>query len=602
MDPPSTSCDGTEDHSNEYRPLCGHRGQSNAENGGTSETMINWLSDVEGASQICHCHGLVTGPSSPIHDSIEWIKSSFFCCRASSGANMSTMPVTDRRPIPKRNMQAKTIKILKKVGSLALLCFSVYLIMAAIFTRQTKVSHATGPIVASGIMWSLVLWLGLMEGGQGSLVGLQPVDKALYAKTHPIAHRCATLAHQGENLNKFILGRQFLVFLLVFVVNMCAAPLPGTKIPGVPQFLVEILLESGLATIFITVILGQLAAEVNATKCMFDFINSYAMLFTLWLSLAIEHSGILHSVYVVQHGFAWATGKSISTDTSDQSLWSRIFFWGRVSFSTLLLGFACVLTGAAVFHGQTDMYPGIPNAATAVLLLILLGLIGMMEGMQIALFAVVNLPTETLKHHAVARANCDLTFAGNNFQAFLIGRQVCVTFALFILATILTIDVDLTPLRDGTRPLTVMGVNEGMQEFLNSGLPGALVTTILASLAWRIIASSFPIAFMSSPLVSLSIHFCLLLEATGLFSSAWTCAAAHKQLVGFKSDEDYIGKPIGHKHQPHDSKEESLSDSDSDTECTDEEAASIHIRRLDSTTSSISSVSTSGYGATSPAA
>ena len=196
---------------------------------------------------------------------------------------------------------------------------------------------------------------------------------------------------------------------------MCSASVPETKIPYVPDSLVEIFLDSGLATIIITVILGKLAAEVNATKSMFDFVNSYLMLVTLWITLAIEWSGLLHSVYLVQHFFAWAAGKPAPSRTTMEN----VFFWLRIVFSTAVLGYACTFTFVALFHGQTDMYKGVPNSVSVALFVFLLLVIGMMEGMQIALFAVVNLPKEELQNHKVARANCDLTFSGSNFQAFL---------------------------------------------------------------------------------------------------------------------------------------------------------------------------------------
>ena len=560
--------------------------------------LMEW-NDVGRASLLVP-DGSVHSLPSPVGHVMQSIASFFhgFCAWASTKTGYPTdenETSSNRIPMLDCKKRGNMIQLLKTVGSLALLCLSVYLIMGAIVTRQTKVSQVAGPVVASIIMWFLIFWLGLMEGGQGSLVGLQPVDKALYSQSHPISHQCTVLAHEGENLHRFILGRQFLVFLLVFVVNMCSAPLPDTQIPGVPNAIVEVLLESGIATIFVTVILGQLAAEVNATKCMFDFINSHAMYFTLWLSLAIENSGLLHFVYLVQHAFSRISGHKISVKCSGSRL-GRLWFWARVVCSTVLLSAACVITGVALFQGQTTLYKGFPKTLTVVALFILFGLIGMMEGMQIALFAVVNLPEEQLKYHHLARANCDMIFSGTNFQAFLIGRQVCVTFAVFALATMITIHVDTTPHSDGSRPLTVLGVSTATQEFLNSGLPGSLISTILASLTWRIIASTFPLVFMSSPVVSLSIRMCFTLEATGLFSSAWLCAAIHKQIVGFQTDDYYSGDCTAKKSSSYHPK--GISDSDSDTECTDADLDSLRILRLNSTSSSFSSTSMVQYGAT----
>ena len=77
--------------------------------------------------------------------------------------------------------------------------------------------------------------------------------------------------------------------------------------------------------------------------------------------------------------------------------------------------------------------------------------------------------------------------------------------------------------------------------FFNTGLLGAVITTIVASLAWRIVASSFPLAFMSNPLIYLIIRLCLFLEMTGVCSAAWLLALIHKQVAGYQPDEVYLG-------------------------------------------------------------
>ena len=55
--------------------------------------------------------------------------------------------------------------------------------------------------------------------------------------------------------------------------------------------------------------LGQLTAQVNAADCMLDFINNYFMIFTTHVSLLIEKSGLLHSVYLVNIIFSMISGK-----------------------------------------------------------------------------------------------------------------------------------------------------------------------------------------------------------------------------------------------------------------------------------------------------
>jgi silicon transporter len=442
-----------------------------------------------------------------------------------------------KAPVTRRDKDVDiTVTVIKYVYSMALLIFSVTVVMATIFGEKTKLSQDGHPVLAFFVIWGLILWLAMMEGGQGCLVGLQPIEKDLYDDSHPITLKSTMLAHKGDNMERFIVGRQFLVVLVVFVTNLSGLALKDTEVLDLPKTVNDIFVGSGVAMILMTIILGQLTAQVNAANCMLDFINTYFMVFTTYVSLAIEFSGLLHSVYLVQIFFSKITGTPIDSNEPPRSAVQNLFFWGRVLMSTVVLAISFVVTLSALFAGKTTMWDGVPEAVSVIVFFVLMCFVGMMEGMQIALFAVVNLPEEELQNHALAYKTCQLTFSGNNLQAFLIGRQICVTICMFVVARITTITIE-----DGES--NVLGVSDGLQEFFNTGLLGAIITTLVASLAWRIIASSFPVAFLSNPLVYLIIRLCLVLEATGVCSAAWLLALIHKAIVGYQLDEVYIGTP-----------------------------------------------------------
>jgi hypothetical protein len=429
------------------------------------------------------------------------------------------------------------IESFKCLYSMCLLFFSIFLVMAAIFSKQTVATDSMGvpTIVAFVIFWLLICWLAIMEGGQGALVGLQPIPPELYAQSHSLSAKSTALAHKGDNMERFIVGRQFLVVLVVFVTNLMASSVKDASVFGLNDALVQSFLGSGIAVTLIAIMIGQ-SAQINAANCMLDFINTYVMLFTTYLSLALDISGLLHSVYLVQILFSKITNTPIESTEPPRNAMENILFWARVAFSCVALGFSFAVTLSALFHGQTTMYAGVPELVSVILLFILLCFVGMLEGMQIALFAVVNLPADELKQHPMAAKSCELTFTGSNLQAFLIGRQMCVTFCMFIIARITSCDVDVG--ED-----TVFGVSPGIQNFFNTGLLGAVITTIVGSLAWRIIASTFPVAFLSNSLVYAIIRLCLLVEASGVCSVAWFLALVHKPVAGYQLDEVYIGTP-----------------------------------------------------------
>jgi Silicon transporter len=439
------------------------------------------------------------------------------------------------------------LESLKYLYSLVLLIFSVCVVMSGIFTKQTNGTGNMGipPIVAFFVFWFLICWLGMMEGGQGALVGLQPIEKSRYAESHPRSLKNTALAHEGDNMERFIVGRQFLVVFVVFVINMMGSSIPDASVLGMSDIFTQIFLENGVAMILITLMIGQLTAQVNAAVCQLDFINNYFMLFTSYASLCMEMTGLMHSVYLVQMFFSKITGKPIETKEEPRSTVGSILFWARILLSVAVLSFAFAVTLSAMFQLKTNMWAGIPPAVSVVILFILMAFVGMMEGMQIALFAVVNLPEEELVQHSVAHKNCQLTFSGQNLQAFLIGRQICVTCCMFVVARITSINVDID--LEGNN---IFGVSDGLQNFFNTGLLGAIITTIVASLMWRIIASSFPIAFLSNPLIYLIIRLCLFLEKSGICSAAWVLARYHKPIVNYQPDEVHLEGATPHTAEP----------------------------------------------------
>ena len=111
------------------------------------------------------------------------------------------------------------------------------------------------------------------------------------------------------------------------------------------------------------------------------------------------------------------------------------------------------------------------------------------------------------------------------------------TVCTFFIARITTINVVV-----GSGEGNIFGVSDGAQAFFNTGLLGAIITTIVGSLAWRIIAASFPVAFLSNPLVYVILRLCLLIEASGVCSAAWLLALINRQIFGYQDDQVYIGR------------------------------------------------------------
>jgi hypothetical protein len=165
----------------------------------------------------------------------------------------------------------KGSQLIKFTYSSIVLVFCLAIIMGAVFTRQTELSHDAQPWIALIVLIVSIAWLTMVEGGQGAIVGLGPVNYDLYRDTHPNSLKCTSLVHKGDNLDRYLLGRQFMVILIVYAVEMAGAATHYESLWGLPNWLANIFLSSGLAMILFTCMVGQLNSEVNGCHCMLDY-------------------------------------------------------------------------------------------------------------------------------------------------------------------------------------------------------------------------------------------------------------------------------------------------------------------------------------------
>ena len=433
--------------------------------------------------------------------------------------------------------EISTVEAFKQFYSMGLIIFSIIIVIALMFTENTKMAADAHPVVALVVMTLGVTWMSMVEGGQCSMVGLPPIDRELYKESHPITYQITSLGHKGDNLDRYLMGRQFMVIFINFTINLCGSPLEGANVLGLPGWLTDIFLGSGIAMVLTVVNIGQLTAQVNASHCMLDYIDTHFMTFTLYVTLLIEATGVMHVCYLIRDLIQHAAGKPLSSNEPDRNPVQDLFYWGRVFFSLFVLSFALAVTFRSLFDGKTTMWPAVPNGLALVLFFGLMSVVGLLEGMQIAFFAVAKFKENERGDSAVAKKTCDLLFKGDghNLPGFMVGRQMTVTLCFFIIARVTTLNVEV-----GTGE-NVFQVSDGLQEFFNLGFLGAIITTILASISWQLVAGAFPIAFLSNPVVYIFLNIALGIEATGICAGAWFMGMLHKKAAGFQLDEVYVG-------------------------------------------------------------
>mmetsp|Transcript_334 Transcript_334/g.728 ORF Transcript_334/g.728 Transcript_334/m.728 type:complete len:317 (+) Transcript_334:1-951(+) len=254
----------------------------------------------------------------------------------------------------------------------------------------------------------------------------------------------------------------------------------------------------------------------------------------------------MHCSYLIAMIIGRLAGKPIESREPPKTGFWLAFFWLRVLWSIGVLGFALAVTLSALFQGKTTMWPGVPGGVAVVLFFVLMSVVGMLEGMQIAFFAVTKIKKEDRGDKKFAKMTCELLFKGKgrNLPGFMIGRQLSVVTCFFVIARVTTLSI-----AEGEGNL--WGVPDALQNFFNTGFLGAIITTILGSITWQLVASAFPIAFLSNPITYIFLVICLAFEWTGICGGAWVLAWIMKKMIGFQRDEVYIGTAEEREAQGH---------------------------------------------------
>merc|ERR1712157_391445 len=96
-----------------------------------------------------------------------------------------------------------------------------------------------------------------------------------------------------------------------------------------------------------------------------------------------------------------------------------------------------------------------------------------------------------------AKMTCDLLYSGTgrNLPGFMVGRQLCVVSCMLFIARVTSVSLE-----EGES--NIFGVRNGPQELFATGL-------LVASISWQLVASAFPIAFLSSPITYILLRWCL---------------------------------------------------------------------------------------------
>merc|ERR1719161_1471847 len=351
------------------------------------------------------------------------------------------------------------------------------------------------------IMW----WIALLEGCQISIVGLQGVNVERYKDEYPRAWKACKLVHKGPNVERFLVGRQFLLIFNGFLASKIA----GAK--RTDDFYMGDWTWSSEATDFfwsnsvllmiVIVAPGQLVTQLLACDKMLGFFELvHGAYYTVVLPcLFVESIGMTHSSYLLKDVLCSIAGIDQNEADPAKRMTKGFFYYFRCLMSVTLVVFSGILIGKGLYYGQTGANKGVgwenlPGWAAVLIALLFLFIMACAEGLQVSALALAKIRSNTYKQRApLAYRTTQILYAGRNMQAF-------------------------------------------MEGLLQTGFFGALFVCNVAQLASQVTASIFPVALINNHVLNWLLQIMLLTEASGIVNSCWPIAWAVNSMTGLRKD------------------------------------------------------------------
>jgi len=109
---------------------------------------------------------------------------------------------------------------------------------------------------------------------------------------------------RGRILEKFLLGRQVFVVVVVFMLARITSPTDLTRFMGadLPGWLTSFI-ATGLVGVIMVVILGQLLPQILAVQYPLQFLNIHIMMWGLYATLVVEATGLVHFTWFASDVF-----------------------------------------------------------------------------------------------------------------------------------------------------------------------------------------------------------------------------------------------------------------------------------------------------------
>lgn len=352
-------------------------------------------------------------------------------------------------------------------------------------------------------------------------------------EVYPRAARCHALVDTPMKVKKFLVGRQFFVIFVVFLIaQLTTFPKMPYDFAGLNRAAVVALAKTGLPGVALVLTFGQLISQLFVEEFTVQFVNMPGNEAVIRLCLATEWCGVCHFSWLLFHisdyltcGKVERAKKLMDEELADDSVYQaekarheegeegNVLWDGfRYLWSTCLCMFAIIV----ILYGisQEVYILPVPAGAAYVIAFVMLTGLFYLEGLMIAIAATQywdpeqfkeSYPRAYMTHRLINRQG------GDGVKRFIIGRQFFTVLTGFLLAEVFTFyywesgDFDPT----------------GFWILVKSGLMGVLIVLSFGQLNPELLAAEYPLRFMNMRGSYFICWMSLVFDALGVGHCGW---------------------------------------------------------------------------------
>jgi len=432
----------------------------------------------------------------------------------------------------------------------ALMLFAVVVVMNGIFERWNNppwFHDDSSAFLEFCLFWAMLFWIAMLEGCQISVVGLQIYDPESFRDTHPRAYRLCKLVHTGPNVERFLVGRQFLLLFNGFLVSRIGG---GTAIEHYEMFgwewthhMTQFWYSNGVLLMIVIVALGQLPCQLLAADKMLGFfdlpLGHYYIV--VMPCLFVESLGLTHSSYLLKDVLCWISGIDQTTADPEKALNKNVLHYAKCGLSVAAVFFSGLMITKGISLGQTNATEGagwekLPGALAVFVSFFFVFMLASAEGIQVSVIALMTVPGSTYKDRSpLAYRTEKLAIKGRNMSAFLAGRQFLTAMNMVLLARVTSYAGKEGILNDGGD----WGFGSFFNEYLLQwGFLGAIFVVNVAQLASQVTASIFPVAVINNHFMYWLLNLMLFIEAFGIINACWPLCYAIDRMYDMVPDPE----------------------------------------------------------------